>query len=59
MNEFLTGIRERVPAEAVVVGPPLVQVLQDVVHQGQLGGEVGGWCTNCPAGGGTCGGTWS
>ena len=51
-------MRERVPAEAVVVGLPLVQVLQDAVHQGQLGGEVGGWCTNCSLGGGTCGGIY-
>ena len=59
LSEGEGEVRERVPAEAVVVGPTLVQVLQDAVHQGQLGGEVGGRCTNCSGDGGTCGDTWS
>ena len=52
-------VRERVSAGAGVAGLPHAQVLQGAVHQGQLGGEVGGRCTNCSGDGGTCGDTWS
>ena len=52
-------MREKMPAEAGVLGHPLVQVLQGTVHLVQLGGGEVGWCTNCSAGGGTYGDTWS